>query len=180
MKKWLWKIVKTSLLAIPLLYFGAVIYSQVVIEKKPTTQLATATRSPQQLSVDSINIYELWESTNKYRADKGLQGLNLSPLLNRSATDKCNDMVKNDYWSHGEPNKLRNGIEKYTQFSGAGENLAYGYLNAHDVTEGWVNSDRHRVNLEAQFDNVGFAVCKSDNYVSNGQQLIVVQHFTQD
>lgn len=123
----------------------------------------------------------LLEGTNRERGGAGVNPLTLSEKLNSSAQKKCEDMVAKDYWSHNDPQ----GTEPWHFFSAtgysyneAGENLAYGFISEGDVITGWMNSQGHKENLLAtRFSEVGFGVCKSDNYVSTGKQLIVVQHF---
>lgn len=60
----------------------------------------------------------------------------------------------------------------------AGENLAYGYIAESAVVAGWMASDGHRKNiLDKNFTEVGFGICKSENFNNSGKQLLVVQHF---
>lgn len=124
---------------------------------------------------------KLLEGTNRERGGAGVNPLTISDKLNASAQKKCEDMVAKNYWSHNDPQ----GNEPWHFFTDAGysyndagENLAYGYIKEGDVITGWMNSPAHKENLLAtKFTEVGFGVCKSDNYVDTGKQLIVVQHF---
>lgn len=108
--------------------------------------------------------------------------LSLNPLLSQSALNKCNDMVRRDYWSHKDPkgNEPWEFIKPLTDYQAAGENLAYGHADAESVVTGWINSPGHNENLlNKDFTDVGFGVCLSENYVNEGRQVIVVQHFIQ-
>ncbi len=121
--------------------------------------------------------------TNDERIKNGKAPLALNTKLNDSALLKCGDMVKNDYWSHND----KNGAEpwRFIDQTGyghgrVGENQAYGFTSENAVTTGWMNSEGHRNNLlDESFSEVGFGVCVSDNFVNQGKQLIVVQHFGQ-
>lgn len=121
--------------------------------------------------------------TNDERTKNGQAPLSLNTKLSDSALLKCNDMVKNNYWSHND----RNGAEPWGFMDQAGyshgklgENLAYGYAREGDVTAGWMNSEGHRKNiLDKDFTEVGFGFCVGENFNNQGKQLLVVQHFGQ-
>jgi len=123
---------------------------------------------------------KLWEATNEQRTKHSKSALTLSPQLNESALRKCQDMVAKNYWSHNDPD----GREPWHfinqvnySYDTAGENLAYGFASETDVVTGWMNSEGHRENLLGEYTEVGFGTCKSEDYIDNGKQLIVVQHF---
>lgn len=143
--------------------------------------VAKQQKTDKPLKVSDININTLFNETNQYRSNKGAARLSLNPDLNDSARDKCLDLVKRDYWAHNAPNGTKPWvfIERYVdRYDRASENLAYGYTESKSVIEGWIASPSHRVNLiDRRLTDVGFGVCKSDNYVDQGPQLIVVQHF---
>lgn len=130
----------------------------------------------------AISIQSLWEHTNKQRGKKGLGQLSLNPQLNKSALSKCKDMTNRDYWSHNAPNGTEPWIfiqKKGVAYTYAGENLAYGFTEAESITKGWMDSKTHRENiLSNKFTHVGFGICKSKNFVGDGPQTIIVQHFT--
>ena len=119
--------------------------------------------------------------TNKERAKAGLSPLAANSLLDQSAKAKCLDMVTNNYWSHidlsgQEPWRFidATGYKKQA----AGENLASGFTSNIAVVQGWMDSPAHRKTLlDSIYVDVGFGVCESPNFVNNGKQTIVVQHF---
>lgn len=123
----------------------------------------------------------LLKATNDARAANGLAPLSSSADLDKSALSKCNDMVARNYWSHDNPD----GKEPWKfidetgySYNTAGENLAYGFNSESSVVSGWMNSPGHRANiLNKAFKEVGFGVCKGENYMAQGPQLVVVQHF---
>lgn len=135
------------------------------------------------LQPSDIDIHTLWTLTNQERAKAGAPAVSLNPKLNQSATEKCNDMVARDYWNHNTPDGQDPWpvILKHTKYKHAGENLAFQYENANDIVIGWMGSPTHKANLvDPRFDNVGFAVCVSENLAGQGRGLIVVQHFIND
>lgn len=146
---------------------------------QPTNQPA-ATVSSKTLQ-PPIKGTELLALTNKVRSDVRLVPLSINAQLNASATAKCNDMVTRDYWAHNDPA----GVEPwhFIDESGykkilAGENLAYGFKDSSAVMRGWMKSPEHKAALlDVGYRDVGFAVCSSQNYIHNGPQTIVVQHF---
>lgn len=122
----------------------------------------------------------LLEATNRERGGVGINPLVMNGKLTDSAQNKCEDMVAQNYWSHDSPG----GVEPWSFLSKsgynhdkAGENLAFGFVKESDVIKGWMDSPSHKKNLlDSAFTEIGFGVCKSDNFVDNGKQLIVVQH----
>jgi uncharacterized protein YkwD len=124
-----------------------------------------------------INVNDLWLEVNDYRVSKGLNALALSPGLNTSAINKCNDMVERDYWSHNTPDGKEPFDFFIIDFYMGGENLAYGFDKSNEVVEGWKNSPLHNENLLIPtYDKVGYGVCDSNNYLGGGEETIVVQH----
>ncbi len=123
----------------------------------------------------------LFTLVNEQREDNSIAPLLHSSKLDASAQDKCNDMVKRDYWSHEDPDGKMPWdliVNRYGNYSAAGENLAYGFNTADYIVFGWMHSPGHRANiLNASYKEVGYATCHSDNYIGQGEQYIVVQHF---
>jgi len=152
-------------------------------ESVATTQSATTSTNTDTIEMfdpaPDIELTSLGQFVNDERGKAGLQPLTRDPLLDKSAQEKCDDMVAKDYWSHDAPDGSTpwDFIKKYNVYSVAGENLAYGWRDASSIVAGWMNSPEHRKNiLDGDFTNVGYAQCKSNNYQAKGKQTIVVQH----
>jgi uncharacterized protein YkwD len=155
-------------------------------EKKNTPEvkerIVTVTKTQPIPDTSLITDTDLLAETNRYRTTNGIRPLIVDNQLALSASLKCADMVKNDYWSHTtndgkEPWVFMDAIKYY--YRDAGENLAYGYDNSLQVVKGWYESTKgHKENLlKDVYTRVGFAKCFSPNYVQSGAQIIVVQHF---
>lgn len=125
----------------------------------------------------------LLKDTNTRRAKSSETALSLNPQLTNAAQAKADDMVRSDYWSHTSPS----GKTPWTfitgsgyQYQEAGENLAYGFVNADDVVAGWMNSPEHRANiLDNQYSDVGFGVASSPDYLGRGPATLVVAEYAQ-
>jgi uncharacterized protein YkwD len=135
-----------------------------------------------ELSTTDINIPQLLTDTNKDRATAGLSPVVEIPQLDASATDKCNDMITQNYWAHNNPDGRTPWmfINKYvTGDHYAGENLIYGYDSSNTVEQSWMNSPEHRANImNPNYNFVGFNVCKGEHYQGIIPTLLVVEHFT--
>ena len=130
--------------------------------------------------VSDFPISELVKATNDKRAENGLAPLTENPLLDRSAQNKCNDMIAKNYWSHNSPDGaepwvfIQDSGYKYTK---AGENLGFGFKDTNGVMDGWMKSQTHRNNIvSADYKEVGFGVCSSENY-QGSYSVVIVQHF---
>lgn len=123
----------------------------------------------------------LLKETNEERAKAQEPELTIDPLLTAAAQAKANDMVANNYWAHNSPD----GKSPWSfitaagyQYQEAGENLAYGFDGAAETVAGWMNSTEHRANiLNADYQNVGFGVARSQNYQGRGNQTVVVAEY---
>lgn len=115
---------------------------------------------------ESISSVDLLNDMNVYRAEHQLKPLQTSEKLNQAAFLKAQDMLIQQYWAHTAPD----GTEPWKWFAdvgynytNAGENLAKNFRTARAVTDAWMNSPEHRVNvLGADYSDVGFAVVSGE------------------
>lgn len=126
-----------------------------------------------------ISTQELLQFTNEKRAENGLPSLSVSPELESAASAKAQDMFDKDYWAHNSPDGttpwyfIKNAGYNYVY---AGENLAKGFTDSHDVVNAWMASESHRENLlSANFKDVGFAV--KAGRLGGEDTFLVVQEF---
>jgi len=120
----------------------------------------------------------LLSSTNVQRNNNGQPSLTINEKLNQAAQSKANDMVARNYWSHNTPDGDEPWIffdaQGYT-YTKAGENLAYGFDNSGSTIIGWMNSPSHKANLlDSAFTEVGFGFANSSDFVTTGEETIVV------
>lgn len=176
---------KSFIVLIPLVFIAMLITITSLSSADRSALNSTEGLAGQQGYVEGLSFTgeKLLTLTNVERSKNGKAPLSINIKLNDSAAHKCDDMVKQNYWSHND----KNGVEPWRfiadtgyQYGRLGENLAYGFTSEGAVVTGWINSEGHRQNLLDQaFTEVGFATCLSDNFVNSGKQLIVVQHFGQ-
>ncbi|MEX0933538.1 MAG: CAP domain-containing protein [Candidatus Paceibacterota bacterium] len=117
--------------------------------------------------------------TNDDRTDYGLSALETSPLLERAAQLKANDMVNRGYFDHVSPDGVTPwvwfGSVGYT-FIHAGENLAINFTESADVVDAWMNSEGHRTNiLDPNFTQTGIATAVGT--YKGKEAIFVVQLF---
>lgn len=91
------------------------------------------------------------EIMNDHRDSVGCARLTWNHDVAQVAQEHSEDMVDRDYFDHTNPDgespfdRLQNaGI----QYSGAAENIAWGYPSAEAVLDGWLNSSGHRANID--------------------------------
>lgn len=131
--------------------------------------IKTPEPSPEQIKTEIIKLI------NNERVKMGLQILKESPLLNKSAQLKANDMVKNKYYTHISPN----GTTPWYFFHMAGynykyaaENLSEGYYSTQATVNAWMNSPEHRENiLSPRYTETGVGM--TEEYFNR----IFVEHF---
>ncbi len=131
----------------------------------------------------SLTSNQLLQDTNLERSKQQVSDLALNPKLNAAAQAKANDMVQRDYWSHNAPDGTTpwsfvqsNGYA----YQSAGENLAYGFMNAQMIITGWMNSPQHRANvLNSNYQDIGFGITTAENFQGKGPTTVVVAMYGQ-
>jgi uncharacterized protein YkwD len=117
--------------------------------------------------------------TNSFRATNNETSLIVNDLLTTAAQMKADDMATKGYFSHTGPQ----GEEPWVWFDRvgykynyAGENLAVDYTESNDVTDGWINSAKHKANLlNKNFTEMGIGV--ADGTFEGHKTTFVVQFF---
>lgn len=131
----------------------------------------------------NVSPYGLLDDTNIQRSANGESALTLNSKLSAAAQAKANDMVARNYWSHTTPDGQEPWVfisnAGYT-YVAAGENLAYGFDNSSATVAGWMNSPTHRANiLNTSYQEVGFGIANSSNFVGDGEETVVVAMYGQ-
>lgn len=150
--------------------------------QSPTKNVGTSTEVTEvkENPAPDLNLDTISNLVNSQRIANGIPALARSSALDHSAQDKCADMVARDYWSHDTPDGQQPWIfiGRYSLYSSAAENLAYGQVNEPMVISDWMNSPGHRENiLNKELVYVGYAQCKYPASSQFGNHTVVVQHF---
>ena len=104
---------------------------------------------------------------NEIREDAGLEPLEWDNNLETVASVRANEI--SEKFSHTRPN----GRQWYTVNSKiqGGENLAFGFDNAEDVVDAWMNSPTHRDNiLYDEFEKCAISIYEEDGVFYWAQQ----------
>ena len=120
----------------------------------------------------------LVDSTNIERQKINENQLTISPLLQKAAQDKANDMAMKGYFAHTSPEGITPwywlGQAGYSYIF-AGENLAINFVDSKDVIIAWMNSTGHRANiLNQNYTEIGIATATG---VYKGQEATFVAQF---
>ena len=131
--------------------------------------------------VHAASVDTLVDLANSSRSKEGLTSLVINDKLSAAASDKAQDMLKNQYFAHISPDgktpwdfiKANNYDYAY-----AGENLSIGYNNDQELHSAWMNSETHRDNImNKNYDEIGLAIVKGK--FEGNETTIVVQMFGQ-
>lgn len=130
---------------------------------------------------------------NKIRAEHGVAPLQLNPALNKSAQEKCSDMVANSYYGHDNPKTGEHGWEialRNTGFTtgfhsenlsldtGSKEEGRSGYITDKTVFEGWMKSEPHaKAILDSRYTLTGFGKCTTDETLGDNGHWFFIEHF---
>lgn len=119
-------------------------------------------------------VARLIELTNAARREAGLEPLEVSPALMRSAEAKACDMLEKGYFNHYAPDGTSPFVlmrQAGANYSAAGENLAQGALLP-GLFASWLKSEKHRQNiLNPVYTHLGIGLARRKG------DFLVVQHF---
>lgn len=73
----------------------------------------------------------------------------------------------------GVEQRIRRIESKIGTVSMAAENVAYGKMTARQVVKGWINSARHRANIEGRFSQTGIGVARNSKGVLYYTQIFI-------
>lgn len=106
----------------------------------------------------------LGDLTNAERSANNLPILTVSPILNKAAVMKAEDMARKGYFAHTSPEGKTPWYwlqQAGYHYQYAGENLAINFTDSKDVTDAWMNSPTHRANIEkGNYTEVGTGIAK--------------------
>lgn len=127
----------------------------------------------------SITEMSVLELVNQARIENGREPLAANEKLFKVASDKADDMIKNNYFAHTSPK----GTTPWTWFEKegydykfAGENLAINFSSAEDQQKAWMKSETHRKNiLDANYREIGLAIKKG--VIDGKLTTVTVQEF---
>lgn len=121
----------------------------------------------------------LVDLTNESRLAFNEKPLVRSPVLDRAASMKAEDMATVGYFAHDSPSGVTPWHwfrEAGYSFLYAGENLAINFIDADEVMKAWLLSPTHRANLlDVKFKEIGMATVSG--VYKDGPSIYVVQMF---
>lgn len=130
-------------------------------------------------SISTIYASVLVKLTNKDRVLANVGELRVSPVLEKAAQMKADDMAKRGYFSHNTPegkNPWYWFSEAGYEYMYAGENLAVNFTESEDVQTAWMNSRGHFLNIvNPKFEEIGVAT--STGFYKGREAVFVVQMF---
>ncbi len=111
-----------------------------------------------------LQIIDLCNST---RVKNNLNALNYSMMATQSSRKHSKDMMVNNYFDHINLNKqtpFDRMKEEGIIYTGAGENIAAGQVNAIYAHEAWMNSLGHRKNILGKYSYIGVGITCGGHY----------------
>ena len=124
----------------------------------------------------SANEKLVFHLTNGLRAINGKAALEYCAVASEAAYKHSNDMAKRGYFDHYSPEGTDPGDRLTAEginWLGYVENIAAGYSDAYNITNGWYNSPGHRSNLlntNHEYLGVGLARDYDSDYRYYGTQ----------
>ena len=156
------KLIKTSLLAVVVLF--------TVASCSPDTDAISDSDADYKIDLNLANktdwviAEEILDLINNHRASLDLETLKLDKTYASAyAVDHTDYMIDTETVNH-DNFSVRKAALKSRGAKMVGENVAYGYTNAEDVVNAWLNSAGHRRAIEEKYyTHTGFGVMKSED-----------------
>lgn len=111
--------------------------------------------------LDNNNLeIKVFDEINNYRKSKDLTTLTNSDIIAKVARLHSDNMATgNTEFGHKDFDERFDCIsEDIDNVIGMSENVAYGYLTAESVSEGWVSSTGHKRNIEGDYTHTGVGI----------------------
>ena len=100
---------------------------------------------------------EILQLTNEYRAGLSKEPFEMDETLWKYAHQHTEYMIDKEEISHDDFLDRVTEIKAEIGGGAAAENVAMGYTTAQKVVDGWIASDRHRANIEGDYNIIGIA-----------------------
>lgn len=130
-------------------------------------------------SLSAVYAAVLVNLTNQNRLAANVSELKISPILEKAAQMKADDMATKGYFAHNTPDGKTPWywFEKAGyKYIFAGENLAVNFENNEDVERAWMNSPQHFWNImNPKYTEIGIAT--STGVYKGRTAVFVVQMF---
>ncbi len=135
--------------------------------KTTSDNIATVAATHNAVSADSL-AQETLNEVNNHRASKGLVRLKFHPGLNQLALKHSQAMFKKDEMSHFGFSKRAKISQKKHQMGAMSENLHRSWNvvpTGGSITNQWVNSPKHRENMEGDYSHAGLGIIRVNNNI---------------
>jgi uncharacterized protein YkwD len=120
----------------------------------------------------------LLAAMNTTRASFGLAPLHFDTSLERAARSHSSDMLRRDYFAHGDFHGRM--VAFHVQGPSAGENLAWGtgpFGQAATIVKEWLASPEHRANLlRPGYSRIGIGLLRG-SFLGSGGATVVTADF---
>lgn len=124
----------------------------------------------EKIEVNRADEKQVFDLTNIIRNQHNKGALTWNEEVANVARGHSADMKTNNYFEHVSPTKGDLGARLdagQVEYSIAGENIAYNYVDAAAAMNGWLNSEGHRIALlEPEYEELGVGV-KDEYYTQN-------------
>ncbi|GAB6060414.1 CAP domain-containing protein [Desulfonatronum parangueonense] len=135
------------------------------------------------IAAEKLDPEKILELVNEHRESLDLEPLSDNQNLSQAAQLRAEDMLKNDYFAHINPETGEGPMEAIMQVDydpqAFAENIAMGtFQNEKELVQGWLDSPEHRENIERQdMKDSGLAIVRDENSVLGMDVDIAVQLF---
>jgi uncharacterized protein YkwD len=124
------------------------------------------------------SVHGLLAAVNAARASHGLRPVHLSPVLAKAARAHSADMLRHDFFAHGDFSRRMAAFR--VPGPTIGENLAWGtgkYGEAPTIVQEWLASPEHRANLlRPGYSRIGFGIARG-TFLGSGGATVVTADF---
>ncbi|WP_038262233.1 CAP domain-containing protein [Zhouia amylolytica] len=114
------------------------------------------------IKIEDANLQEdVIDLINDHRIEIGLNTLNFLEIVKTVAATHTDYMIEKGEVSHEFFFTREKELKEKADAELVGENVAYGFSTAKGVVDAWLNSNKHRENINGDFTHVGVSAKKN-------------------
>lgn len=119
--------------------------------------------------------HSILKNINRYRLAKGLNALQLNPVISAQAKQHSADMAQHrlrfghDYFS----DRIKKIYSRIPHCNGGAENIAFNYRDGNVVVKQWLSSPGHKRNIDGNYNLTGIGVSRDANGKMYFTQLFI-------
>lgn len=129
--------------------------------------------TPEEASIESVEVVQFYEYSeienqtldliNDYRVSIGLNRLEKINHISYKSSEHNEYMIETNIVGHAHFEERKANIKQALGALVVGENVAYNFDSPEVAFNAWLNSPKHKLNIEADYTHFGISIRENEN-----------------